>query len=230
MPSIDQLSNVDVSGYTRMAQSPIPPAQHPENLLVQRSADQVCSLPYLPGTFPSTDSITGFGLAGKIPQWRAPLPAISNSGSGTTTNTSTVVSSSSSTTTNNPPVAQTASIAVPSLNPGQTFVGTVLMAKSFLLQTVSASAPVRVELYATAAARSSDSARLSTVPPGYGNEQGLIADLSFPTAPIVWLGCPAIIGFNADAPQTNVIYVTITNLGVGSETPSISMTYVPMQS
>lgn len=241
MPSISESQNVDTSGYTRITSPNIPPAQHPESLLVQRSAYQISSLPYLPGTFPSTDGVVGFGLAGRIPQWRAPVPNPTSTGGSSSTTTSTAVtsSSSSSTSTNpatahatsgNPPVAKTASATSPSLNPGESFTGTVLMAKSFYLFSLSVNAPVRVELYSTAGARASDFARPATTPPGYGNEQGLIGDFNLPTAPTIWATDPAVIGGNGDTPQTNVIYFTITNIGVSSEVPSATFSYVPLQS
>jgi hypothetical protein len=230
--TIDQATQVDTSGYTRIVSPVIPPAQHPENLLVQRNANQVCSLPNLPGTFPSTDNVVGFGLAGKIPQWRAAIPSSSTavSGGGTTAATTVVTSSTSTVTTNNPPIAKTASAMAPPLNPGQSFVGTVLLAKSFYLLSVSVSAPVRVELYSTAAARASDMSRAATTPPGYGNEQGLIGDFNLPNAPTTWATDPAVIGGNGDSPQSNVIYLTITNISVSSSTPSVTFSYVPLQS
>jgi hypothetical protein len=232
MPTIAESLQVDTSGYTRVTPPNIPPAQHPESLLVQRSAVQICALPNLPGTFPSTDSVVGFGLAGHLPQWRVALPATNTTGSTTTTTNATIISSGSgsSTSSNNPPFAKTASATSPALNPGQSFTGTVLMAKSFYLFSVSVNTAVRVELYSTAAARASDMSRPAATPPGYGNEQGLIADFNLPNAPTIWATDPAVIGGNGDTPQTNVIYFTITNIGMASETPALTLNYVPLQS
>ena len=229
MPSIDQLSNADVSGYSLVGQKASTPIPKIENLMVQRSTAQVSSLPYLPGTFPSTDSVAGFGLAGKLPQWRAPVPAVNSSATGSTTNT-TIVSSSSSTTTNNPPKSQTASAAIPSLNPGQQYTGTILLAKSFYTIFISTDSSIRLRLYGSASAQSGDLIRPATTPPGYGNEQGIIADWNLPNAPVVWISTPSALGSNLDSPQTNVIYLTVDNIGVASESPNISITYVPIQS
>ncbi len=232
MPTIAESQNVDTSGYARIVPSVIPPPKHPENLLVQRSANQICSLPNLPGTFPSTDNVVGFGLAGKIPQWRAaiPNPNTTGSGGGAAVAATTIISTAgSNTTTNNPPIAKAASAMAPPLNPGQSFTGTVLLAKSFYLLSVSVSSPVRVELYSTSAARASDMSRSATTPPGYGNEQGLIGDFNLPNAPTTWATDPAVIGGNGDTPQSNVIYLTITNISGSSATPAVTFSYVPLQ-
>lgn len=231
MATLDQAINRDTSGYTRVPFTPPPSAYNPEDLFVRRNPNQVCSLPYLPGTFPSTDSIVGFGLAGKSPQWRAPLPATQNNASNaTTSSTAVTTSSSSSTSTNNPPKSQTASITTPVLNPGTNFAGTILLAKGFTLQFVTVSGPSRVEIYSTSSAQSADLFRDSNTPVGYGNEQGIIGEFNLIDAPVVWTVTPPASGFNGDTPQSNVIYITVTNIGPSSQSITVTLTYVPTQS
>ena len=103
------------------------------------------------------------------------------------------------------------------------------MAKAFVLLTVSLSAAARIELYSTLAAQTSDLHRPSTVGPGFGVEQGIITDIVLDTAPYVWQAVN-VIGANADTPQTQNVYISVTNLSAASQTYVVSIQFVPVQS
>jgi hypothetical protein len=184
--------------------------------------------PYLPGIFPSSDSLVGYHIGGKAPQYRIPVPAQAPAqGAGSTSTTTTIVTSSSST-TNNPATSQTVSISTATISPGTTYTGIITMAKAFVLLTVSLSAAARIELYSTLAAQTSDLHRPSTVGPGFGVEQGIITDIVLDTAPYVWQAVN-VIGANADTPQSQNIYISVTNLSAASQAYVVSIQYVPVQ-
>lgn len=230
MDTLERALNRDTTGYEPAEHIPPPASQPEQTLFPQRNTIQICSLPNLPGIFPSTNNILDYYIGGKAPQQRAPLPAPTTAGGAGTTNSTVVVSSSSSSTTNNPPTSQTVSLTTPPLNTGDTFQTTVTMAKAFYLQQISTAEPVRVQLYSTAAAQSADVFRAATVPAGLGTEQGLIADVYLDTAPVSWELDPAAIGRNGNSPQTSTIYITITNLGGSGSTATVTFVYVPLQS
>ena len=229
MATLEQATKMDTTGFARADQGQyLPPATDP-SLFPLRSAIRICPLPYLPGTFPSTNSIINYSFGGKIPQSRAPLPAQSVSGGGTST--TTVVSSSSSSSsssTNNPPVSQIASISSPVLNPGNQFQGGILMAKSFYLIQLTVNGPARVRLYSTQAAQSADISRSLTAPVGLGTGQGIISDVEMDGAG-TWQYVDTV-GSNGNSPQSNLVYITIDNIGLASETVVASLLYVPLQS
>ena len=103
------------------------------------------------------------------------------------------------------------------------------MAKAFVLLNVSLSGAARIELYSTLNAQTSDLHRPSTIGPGYGTESGIITDIVLDTAPYVWQAVN-VIGANADTPQTQNIYISVTNLSQASQTYNVSIQYVPVQS
>lgn len=231
MPTIEQAIVGDTTGYKRLENPPPPTHRIEEYDLPPRNVVQICSLPYLPGIFPSTNNIIDFYAGGKIPQFRAPLaPTAPSQGSATSTSTTatTVTSSSSSTTTNNPPKSTSASVTTPVLAPGTAFQGTILLAKSSLLYSLAVNASCRVELYSTMSAQTNDFSRSLGTPVGLGTNQGIISDVEIDTAPTVWY-YQNTIATNDDTPQSNVIYITITNLDIASTPITATITYIPLQ-
>jgi hypothetical protein len=233
MPTIDEATKRDTTGYARIGGPSVPSHQIEEYDLPPRNVVQICSLPYLPGIFPSTNNIIDFYAGGKIPQFRAPIAPIAPSqGSATTTTfatTTTATSSSSTTTTNNPAKATSASLTTPVLAPGTAFQGTILLAKTSLLYSLAVNVPCRVELYSTMSAQTNDFSRPLGTPVGLGTNQGIISDVEMDTAPAIWY-YQDTNGSNEDTPQSNVIYVTVTNLGLASTATTITITYIPLQS
>jgi len=108
------------------------------------------------------------------------------------------------------------------------------MAKAFALLRVSVSASARVELYSTANFQTLDIGRPafnldgSMNPPAVGTQHGVITDMYLDTV-LSWIMSPAAEGANADFPQTNLIYVTITSIGAVAPITA-SLLYVPMES
>lgn len=230
--TVEESLKIDTSHFTRMVPDVPAPSSPEQDLLPGRDPHLRFTAPFLPGIFPSSDTLRGFHLGGKIPQFRIPVPPQSpaqGAGSSRTTIVSSS-SSSSSTTTNNPPTAQTASLTSAVINPGDQFLGTILLAKSFYLYSISVSSAVRVRLYSTIATQIVDQFRTALTSPGLGTQQGLIADINLDTAPTTWFPTPDISGSNGDVPQTNVVYITLDNIGLASTAIDISIVYVPTQS
>jgi hypothetical protein len=229
MPTINQSTEFDTSNYERIMPQIPPVSSEAESLLPRRSVIQVCSLPYIPGIFPSTNNIIDFHLGGKIPHCRAPLPAQTPAqGTGMST-TKTVIASTASASTATLPQSQVASITSPVLNPGNAFAGIVLLSKSNLFLQLAASAPARIRLYSTANAQSSDLSRSLSLPPGLGTVQGIFSDIQLDTVPLLWKYSETV-GSNMDTPQSNTIYITFNNIGVASTAITATITYVPLQS
>src|ERR1700728_196976 len=104
MGTISESQKINLSNYTDAAPSPPPAASMPEPILLPtRNSALRFTAPYLPGTFPSSDNLTGYHIGGSVPQNRIPIPSqAAAQGAGASTSTAVISSSSSSTTTNNP--------------------------------------------------------------------------------------------------------------------------------
>ena len=232
MPPIASLQNLDLSGFTRELPSPPASTQQLEQpLLPTRSPLLRFSAPYLAGTLPSSDTLTGFHLGGQIPQWRIPVPPPILTGNvATSTATTTVIAgSSTSTTTNLPAKSATTSVTTPTLSPAGQFTGVLTMAKAFIVLSVSVNAAARVRLYSTASAQTTDLSRPITQGAGFGTEQGIIGDMVLDTAPVVWQAID-MVGTNGNSPQTTTAYITVDNLGASSSAINVGIVFVPLQS
>lgn len=187
----------------------------------------------LPPVAITPDSLRQFYRGGTVPQHRilTPVPSSAGTGGGSVTNNTFVQSGSSTSTFSNP--AQNASVSTPVLNPGGAFQTSVTVSKVLSLTKVTASVPARIELYATAAAQSSDFGRPAFIsgiinPPTAGTEHEVIADLYLDTV-LDWAMSPMAVGANDDFPQTTVLYVTVTNIGAAPATIAASFTYTRLQ-
>lgn len=228
MPAIDQLQDVDFTGYTRQLPEPPAASEPAKRLLPERDSTLRFSAPFLPGTFPSSDTLRGFHLGSIIPQYRIPIPPAASAQGASSTTSATVVTSSS-TSTNNPAVSQTASVTTTVLNPGARYTGSITMAKSFVVLQVTVNNAARVRLYSTAAAQTADLARPLTQGPGFGTEQGIIGDIALDTAPAVWQAVN-MVGANGDSPQSTTVYITVDNISQATQAYTVSVLYVPIQS
>jgi hypothetical protein len=109
---------------------------------------------------------------------------------------------------------------------------TLVMAKQIALQTITVSAPARIEFYQTAAAMIADAARPNTTPPILGTPHQVIGDWYLngtPAAPLSFPCSPMVFGQNGDNPQSSNIYVSITNIGAGPTAITATITYVEQE-
>ena len=228
MPSVTEAINADRNNLT-----PIDNAQQAEKPSVVQSDSRLDSLlknPYalcpLPSSNNSADSLRQWGQGTEVPKFRTSAPPAnsSNGGGGTTIINQTGSSSSGGTTPATLPSSQNASVTTPTLAPGQTWTGTLQMAKSFILIQVTGSAFCRIELYGTKIAQTLDLSRPVTQGPS-NTTSGLILDVALLTAK-TWqvLDC---VGSNDDSTRSATIYVTITNLSTGAGAITASLLFVP---
>jgi hypothetical protein len=208
--------------------------QKPPAALSDSRVNSLLKSPYarcpLPASNNSADSLRQWGQGTDVPVFRTSAPPLnSNNGGGNTTINSSATSSSSSggTTPATLPSSQNASISTPTLAPGQTWTGSLQMAKSFILVQVTGSAFCRIELYGTKIAQTLDLGRPVTQGPP-NTTRGLILDVALLTAK-TWqvLDC---VGSNDDSTRSATIYVTITNLSTGAGKITTSLLFVPEES
>jgi hypothetical protein len=124
---------------------------------------------------------------------------------------------------------QSASITTPVLNPGDQYKTTVHTFSACVPLVLTASAAVRIELYATATAQLSDLLRSNTTPPSPGTQQGILLDVTIDSTPMTWILTPSLPCANADSPQNALSYVTITNMGSASMAITSTVQYLVLQ-
>lgn len=79
---------------------------------------------------------------------------------------------------------------------------------------VTTSVPARVRVYQTAAYRTADAARLSTVDPT--GDHGLLLEVVTATGALAVTLSPQVVGYNGDTPKASALYVAITNRHTGA--------------
>ena len=233
MPSVEEGIQTDRSNLTRVEQlsenkpSAAPPDPKLNSLL--KSPYQRCPLP---PSNNSADSLRQWGQGSDVPRFRTQTPPSNVVGSGGTVISTGVVIGGGSSTTPTPasvtlPPAQNVSLTTPALSPSQTWIGSIQMAKAFMILNVTGSSFCRTELYSTANARALDLSRPVTQAPS-NTTQGLILDVVLLTS-LSWkvLDC---VGSNGDSPQSATAYCTITNLSTAVQAFTVSIQFVPQES
>jgi hypothetical protein len=131
------------------------------------------------------------------------------------------------------PATQTNNIATvtasaASLASGSIAQSTIQLARAFTVLSVVCNGALRLRLYSTAAAQTSDLNRPNTVPPTPGTNHGVICDLYLAsnTQYPLWNLAPVAPGSNDDSPQTTNVYCSITNLGASTASLTAAITYV----
>lgn len=230
MATLKESLSADLSGYVPVVK--LPNAMPPIDNDLQPRMNPFVRCP-IPPVSVSPDSLRQFYLGGKIPQMRLMTPpdTVTNPG-GTVIQTTTVVSSSTSSSSSSTAslTAKQASITSPVLNPNISFPSSMLLAaKSFQLLSISANSPCRIQLYGTAIAQATDSGRGMDLAPPAGVFQNIISDVVLDTAPYTWT-YQNRGGANGDSPQKTLLYITITNIDATSDTITVTINYVPMES
>ncbi len=236
MPTLDQATQpVDRSGLTPVAVSVAAPAalyagqQYPPN----PNPFLRCPIPPVSIT---PDSLRQYYQGGLIPQNRIMTPVSSaQAGAGTSGGSGTGITSVTNEITNTTIVTtkvgtiQSASVTTPVLSDGAMYQTTFSTSTSFIPLLISVTGAARVELYGTKAAQIADLSRLNTTPPGLGNEQSILLDVTVDTAPFVWVITPSLPAANSDSPQKPLSYITITNLMPASRAITATLRYLILQ-
>ena len=122
-----------------------------------------------------------------------------------------------------PPVVQNVLVTTAALANNASAEVTVQIPGPFQLLWITVSAFCRVRLYSTAAVQAADLSRPSTQTPTPATATGIISDAVLTTS--LALGYLGTFGENGDAPATNTIYTTVTNLSGSLTTISINVAY-----
>jgi hypothetical protein len=99
--------------------------------------------------------------------------------------------------------------------------------KTYALLAMIVEIPAWVRVYASAAARTADAARLETEDPLPGS--GVIAEVITTTDNQTVLFTPATIGFNAETPAANTVYLAVKNKGTGVATIDVTLILVQLE-
>jgi hypothetical protein len=233
MPSVQDAINTDRSSLTPIDNAP-KAEQKPPAALSDSRINSLLKSPYarcpLPPSNNSADSLRQWGQGSEVPKFRTQTPPTnSGNGGGSSTSSVVVVSSSSSSGTSVTPVlpsAQNVSVTTSVLAPSQTWVGTLQMAKGFLVINLAGSSFCRVELYSSKTAQMLDIGRPVSQAPA-NTTSGLIMDVVLLTA-LSWqvLDC---VGSNGDSPQSSTIYITVTNVSTAAQAFTVSLQFVPSE-
>ena len=99
--------------------------------------------------------------------------------------------------------------------------------KTYALLAMAVEIPAWVRVYASADARTADAARLETEDPQPGS--GVIAEVITTTNEQLVLFTPATIGFNAEIPAVNTVYLAVKNKGSGVATIEVTLVLVQLE-
>ena len=229
MPSLAESLGQDMSNYVPVESSVKTPTASAPSVNLEPGLNVFLRCPLPPVWTANPDSQRQFYQSSSVPQFRMFTPPAVPVGSGNTTVTENVSSSSSSgggSSSSSIAVLQT-SVTTPGIGPGNSFVGSVVLSKSFQLLVVTASAPCRIRLYGTAAAQAADSYRGLDVPPPAGDIQNIISDVALDTSPFHWTFQDRV-GASGDSPMTATVYLTVTNLDVTTDVITVTFSYAPI--
>lgn len=232
MPSLSDALKVDTTGYTAVSPTAASPTvTSPAASDLQPTYPTMMRCPLPPIFTAQPDSLRQFYLGNTVPQTRMLTNSNQgNSGGGGTTNTTVAVfSGGSGGTTPTNPTQQQAVFKTGVLSPGQSFAGTMAIAKGFQLLSVSSTNAARLEMYGSANAQSIDLSRAIDAAPPAGSSQGIICDVVLDTAPYTWF-FQNRVGANSDTPQAPLIYVTLTNLSPAAIAFTATFQYASLES
>ena len=233
MPALSEtLRKESPQGFTPVVTAPARPPIGALPGLNNNFKNNPCIRTPLPPINAGPDTLRQFNQDGIVPMRRVlPLP-VSNGlgGASVTNNNTTVVSSGGGGGSTVSLAAKVVVVKTSLLGPSATFRQTVAMpAKSFQLLSCIATGACEVRTYGSASAMAADSTRALDAPLAAELSNGLLSDVVLDTAPYQW-AWQNRIGANSDNPQTNNLYVSITNLSSSTASPVVSVTFLPLES
>ena len=233
MPALSEtLRKESPQGFTPVVTAPARPPIGALPGLNNNFKNNPCIRTPLPPINAGPDTLRQFNQDGVIPMRRVlPLP-VGNGQGGTsvTNNNTTVVSSGGGGGSTASLAAKVVVVKTSLLGPSAALRQTVAMpAKSFQLLSCIATGACEVRIYGSASAMTTDSTRALDAPLAAELSNGLLSDVVLDTAPYQW-AWQNRIGANSDNPQTNNLYVSITNLSSSTASPVVSVTFLPLES
>lgn len=228
MPSIEEAVNLDRSGYGPPKRPVLSPGGLENRINVNANRRFI-----LPPFGADTDSIRQFLEDGnpnpKIRVW--PVPQAATNSTTVINNAASVSSSSSSSSTPSSGIAiKTATLNTGLIDVGSSFVGSVAIAKSFQLISLTSTEACEIRMYGTNVVQSFDLSRATDDPVPAEIIPNIITDVIFDTLPYSWQ-FQSVVAANQGAPQTTTIYVTVINTTDSVLTNvTVSIGYVPLES
>jgi hypothetical protein len=113
------------------------------------------------------------------------------------------------------------------LSPGNTGTVTVTGYKSYALLKVNTSAAAWVRIYTDSSSRTSDAGRSDGTDPLPGT--GVIAEVITTSSALTQVITPGVIGFNLDAPVSENLYMSVTNMSGVSTAVTVSLTLLKLE-
>jgi hypothetical protein len=162
-----------------------------------------------------------------------PLPISTSIGNGIVVQKAVAISTGSSGGSSSTTATLTAKTVVftsPLVAPGvSSFQAINMSSKSFQLITAIANGPCEVRIYGSAIAQAIDASRPTDAPLAAELGNNMITDVVLDTAPFTW-NWQNRVGANSNTPQTTSIYITVTNLGMGTAAPQVTFVFLPLES
>ena len=159
-----------------------------------------------------------------------PLPVQSQIGTGGST---TIINTSSSSGGGGGSTAaltaKTVTYTSPLLPPGASDLQVLTTAKSYQLIGATSTAICEMRLYGSSLAQAADVGRATDAPLPAELLNGLVTDVVFDTAPLLW-AWQNRVGVNADVPQDALTFITVFNIDVVPAQIQITILYLPLES
>lgn len=227
-PLKTRLRNTSPEGYVEEQRPESPPQVLPGGA---RGANPFIRCP-LPPFNVSPDTLRQFEENGKVPSRRViPLPiSVAGGGNAVITN-NTVVNTTgggSSGSATVPVTALTVTLDVSELDPGAAATAALTVSAVAVLLILGSSDQCEVRIYGDAATQAMDASRSTDSAPPFEVLPGLVTDVVFDTAPYQWNWQNRVF-VNQDAPVTTSLYITVINNTSGTVTPSVTLTYLPLE-
>ena len=189
-----------------------------------------CPLPPFNAT---SDTLRQFNESGKTPTRRViPLPVQVGAGGSTTIIQNTnVTSQSGGGSGGNVPVvvsAKTVTVNVATLLPGEASTFILTAARVAVLMILGASDFCEVRIYGDPSTQGSDLPRQSDTAVPFEVTPGVVTDVILDTNPLQFNWQNRLF-VNQDSPQTTNLYITVLNPTAGAVTPSVTITYLPLE-
>lgn len=229
-PLKTRLRSMSPEGYAAQDQLPASAPALPEpGRVLGANAFIRCPLP--PFNV-SPDTLRQFNENGKVPTRRViPLPVASQAGGNTTVINNTEVTTSTTSASGNATVvvsAKTVTLNLNPMSPGDAVMATLSVAAVAVLITVGSSDSCEIRIYGDTVSQSLDVSRSTDTAPAFEITTGLVTDVVLDTTPLQWNWQNRIF-INQDAPATTNLYVTVLNPTLNTVTPSVTITYLPLE-
>lgn len=229
MPSIKESMGVDLSKYKPAPDAPSPPVVTQMVTEKQRANPNLrCPLPPFNS---NPDTLRQFETGDAMPKLRViPLPVHNGFAAPSRASVASSSSSSGSSTIIPTPAKLTAvsvTLNTGAVSAGASFTGSVQMAESFQLLSITVDSLCEVRVYGTSAAQSFDQGRVTGDPVPPEITSNILTCVSFEdTLSWQWQNR---MGANQDNPQTPTIYVSVFS-PADQTNIAVTITYLPLES